>query len=310
MFEGLRVAVVVPAYNEEALIATTLTTMPDYVDRVVVIDDASTDGTAQAAEAVGDPRVTVVRQPVNGGVGSAVLTGHAIVFDEGADVSVVMAGDAQMDPSYLDRLLQPIAREGIGFTKANRFFARESFSGMPRHRVFGNVVLSFLTKASSGYWHLFDPQNGYTALTRQAWELLEPATISRGYDFENSLLIHLNVASVRARDVPIPALYGDEVSSIKLRKVIPRMLRTLHRGFWYRMLRKYIVPSFSPVALLLIAGLALATFGTVVGLFAIAYSIGDREASTGTWLLAVAPWLTGVFMLVQSLVMDIEESPQ
>lgn len=310
MFEGLRVGVVVPAWNESKLIATTLTTMPDFVDRVVVVDDASSDDTADRARAVGDPRVTVVTLEQNSGVGAAILEGHRILFEDGVDVSVVMAGDAQMDPEFLPALLHPLAHDGYGFTKANRFFAATSYAGMPKMRVFGNVVLSFMTKMSSGYWHLFDPQNGYTALHRSAWQLIDPARVEKRYDFENSLLIHLNVANVRACDVPIPAIYGDEVSGIRLSKVVPRLLRTLWNGFWYRITRKYVVPSFSPVALLLFTGLLFAGFGFVVGLAATIYSIGPREASTGTWLLSVAPGLTGVFMLVQALVLDIEESPR
>ena len=309
MYEGKRIGVVVPAWNESKLIATTLTTMPDFVDRIVVVDDASTDDTAEKARAVDDPRVTVITKETNGGVGSAVLTGHAIVFDDGCDVSVVMAGDAQMDPAYLGDLLDPIVHDGIGFSKANRFFSADSYTGMPKVRVFGNVVLSFLTKMSSGYWNLFDPQNGYTALSAHAWRLLKPASISIGYDFENSLLIHLNVANVRACDVPIPAIYGEEVSGIRLSNVVPRLLRTLWHGFWYRMLHKYVVPSFSPVALLFFVGLLLFGFGFLVGLLALIYSIGPREASTGTWLLSVAPGLAGVFMLTQALVLDILETP-
>ena len=310
MFEGMTVGVVVPAWNESKLIATTLTTMPDFVDRIVVVDDASSDDTAARARAVGDPRVTVVTLERNSGVGGAILAGHQILFDDGIDVSVVMAGDAQMDPDYLPDLLRPIAHDGCGFTKANRFFTSTSYVGMPKLRIFGNVVLSFMTKMSSGYWHLFDPQNGYTALHRSAWRLIDPAKIEQRYEFENSLLIHLSVANVVARDVPIPAIYGDEVSGIKLRKVVPRLMRTLWRGFWFRIMRKYVVPSFSPIALLLFTGLFLAGFGFVVGVLAVLYSIGPREASTGTWLLSIAPGLTGVFMLVQALVLDIQESPR
>jgi len=310
VYQGLRVGVVVPAWNESRLIATTLTTMPDFVDRIVVVDDASTDDTADRARAVDDPRVSVITHEHNGGVGSAILTGHKTLFAEGCDVSVVMAGDAQMDPNYLSALLDPIVHQGVGFAKANRFFNASSYSGMSRTRIFGNVVLSFLTKASSGYWHLFDPQNGYTALSAEAWRLLDSDSIARGYEFENSLLINLNIANVRARDVPIPAVYGEEVSGIRLHKVVPRLLGTLWRGFWQRIVRKYVVPSFSPVALLLFTGLLLAGFGFFVGVFAVAYSIGPREASTGTWLLSVAPGMTGVFMLIQALVLDIEESPR
>lgn len=310
MYRGLRIGVVVPAWNESKLIGKTLRTMPDFVDAIFVVDDASEDDTADKARDVQDARVHVRTQTKNGGVGSAIMTGHKLAFQADCDVSVVMAGDAQMDPDYLSHLLDPIVDDGIGFAKANRFFNASSYAGMPKLRIFGNVVLSFLTKASSGYWHLFDPQNGYTALTHSAWSLLDSEAIGLGYEFENSLLIHLNVANVRASDVPIPAIYGEEVSGIKLHKVVPKLLSTLWRGFWFRIIHKYVMPSFSPIALLLFVGLALSGFGFLVGLFALAYSIGPREASTGTWLLSVAPGLAGVFMLIQALVLDIQESPR
>ncbi len=310
MYKGLTVATVVPAHNESKLIGTTITTMPEFVDHVIVIDDASVDGTEDVARAVGDPRLVLIRHERNTGVGGAILDGHRRAVELKADVAVVMAGDAQMDPEYLPALLDPIAEDGVGFTKANRFFSRESYHGMPAYRIFGSVVLSFMTKAASGYWHLFDPQNGYTAISRDALSRLDLDKISLGYEFENDLLIHLNIANVRARDVPIPARYGEEVSGMRLHRVIPAISRLLWRGFWRRMLIKYVLQSFSPVALLFFSGLALAAFGTLLG----GYLIVDRYAwgvtpSAGTVLLAVAPWLAGIHLLINSLLLDIQESP-
>jgi glycosyltransferase involved in cell wall biosynthesis len=280
MYEGLRIAVVVPAHNEALLIGTTLHTMPDLVDRIFVIDDASTDDTSAIAEAVDDPRVTVIRHEVNTGVGGAILTGHRRVLEEGQDVSVVMAGDAQMDPDYL-----------------------------PRHRVFGNVVLSVMTKFSSGYYHLFDPQNGYTAVHRDALARLDLDAIAIDYSFENSLLIHLNVLRVQARDVPIPAIYGEEVSGMRLRRVIPMLLNTLIKGYWTRIWRRYVFPSFAPFALLFFGGLALLGLGALATVVLSVLSFNGVTASPATVMLAVAPILAGVQLLVQALVLDIQESP-
>jgi len=226
------------------------------------------------------------------------------------DASVVMAGDAQMDPDYLEPLLDPIADGRVGFSKANRFFSATSYRGMPRYRVFGNVMLSFLTKMSSGYWHLFDPQNGYTALSKQALQRLDLDAVATGYDFENSLLVHLNVLEIPACDVPIPAVYGNEVSGIKLGKVVPRLLRTLWKGFWFRIRHRYVAPSFSPVALLLFSGLALLGFGLLVGVFVVWNSIGPQTASAGTVLLAATPAMTGIHLLVNALLLDIQGSPK
>jgi glycosyltransferase involved in cell wall biosynthesis len=309
MYKGLRVAVVVPAYNEEKLIGKTITTMPDLVDRIFVVDDASTDDTAAVAEAVRDPRVEVVRRRQNAGVGSAILSGHRRVLEEGQDVSVVMAGDAQMDPDYLPALLDPIAEDGVQFTKANRFYARSSSEGMPSHRVFGNIVLSVMTKFASGYYHLFDPQNGYTALHKDALARLDLDSIALNYSFENSLLIHLNVLRVRARDVPIPALYGEEVSGMRLRRVIPMLLHTLFTGFWVRIWRKYVFPSFGPFALLFFSGLFLTFVGVTAAVVITVLAFNDVTASPATVMISIAPLLAGIQLLISALNIDISESP-
>ncbi len=307
MYRDLKVAVVVPAHNEELLIGKVIQTMPELVDHIIIADDASPDSTAEAARAVADHRTEVITLPENQGVGGAILTGHTRALELGADVSVVMAGDAQMDPAFLPSLLDPIASGDAQFTKANRFYGPGSFAGMPRHRIFGNIVLSFLTKAASGYWSLFDPQNGYTAIHRAALERLPMDRIAKRYEFENDMLIQLNILRVPARDVPIPAVYGDEVSGMKLSKVAPRILRQLWRGFWQRMWWKYVVQSFSPVALMFFSGLALVGFGFAMGIFVLVNTIGPPIASPGTVILSVAPFLTGTHLLIMALFLDIQE---
>jgi hypothetical protein len=254
--------------------------------------------------------VEVIRHEVNTGVGGAVLDGHRRVLAEGIDVAVVMAGDAQMDPAYLPALLDPIADAGYGFTKANRFFSMESFAGMPRHRIWGNVALGFMTKLASGYWHLFDPQNGYTAIRRTALERLPFGQIALGYPFENDLLIHLNILGVRARDVPVPALYGDEVSKMRVHRIAPAIAGTLWRGFWKRMWWKYVLWSFSPIAMLFFAGLALTIFGFLFGLFIVAVAVRGVTPTAATVMISVGPLLVGINLLVQALVVDIQESPR
>ena len=308
MYADLRVAVVVPAHNEEKLIGKVIKTMPDLVDHIIIVDDASTDETGRVAKDAADSRTEVMRLLENQGVGGAILAGHKRAMDMGADVSVVMAGDAQMDPDHLPALLDPIASGEAQFTKANRFYGFGSFDGMPRHRVIGNVGFSFLTKVASGYWNLFDPQNGYTAIHRSALERLPLDRISKRYEFENDLLIHLNILRVPARDVPIPAVYGDEVSGIRLHTAVPRILGQLHRGFWQRIWWKYVVQSFSAVALMLVGGLALTAAGTAVGIFILFNTIGEAQASAGTVVLSVAPLLSGFHMLLFAMLLDIQES--
>ena len=308
MYKGLVVAVVVPARDEERHVGGVIETMPAVVDHILVVDDGSRDDTAAAARAVHDPRCEVITRSSGGGVGAAIVTGHRRALELNADISVVMAGDGQMDPGRLLDLLDPLADHGYGFAKANRFFAIGSFDGMPRVRVAGNVLLSFLTKAASGYWQLFDPQNGYTAVTRDALRRLPLDRLSPGYAFENDLLIQLNIARVRATDVPIPARYGDEVSQIRLFRDAGRLSVTLFRGFWHRIWWKYVVQSFSPVALLLFGGLALIGFGGLVGIFVIVNTLGPATASPGTVLLSAAPLLSGFHLLISALLLDIQES--
>lgn len=309
MYQGLKVCVVVPAYNEEKLIAQTIRATPEFVDHIVVIDDCSTDATSQRARETGDARLTVIRHEVNTGVGGAICDGHREALRLGCDVSVVMAGDAQMDPAYLPALLAPIVDGTALFTKANRFYSGDSYRGMPPYRIFGNIVLSFMTKLASGYWHLFDPQNGYTAIHRTALERLDLNQVAKDYSFENDLLINLNILRVPACDVPIPAVYGEEMSTMRMRKVIPALLRQLTRGLFRRILLKYVVFSFSPIALLLLAGMALIGFGTLVGAWVVVETLGPPVASTASVLLAALPFLTGVHFLVGALTLDIQESP-
>jgi glycosyltransferase involved in cell wall biosynthesis len=309
MYCGAVIAVVVRAHNEHIHIADVIQTMPDIVDHIVVVDDGSDDDTSAVALSTGDARLVLLRHEGNLGVGAATVTGHRKARELSADVNVVMDGDGQMDPAYLAHLLEPVVQRGYGFAKANRFYSMSSFADMPRLRIFGNLVLSFATKFASGYWHLFDPQNGYTAIHREALDRLDLDRLARGYSFENDLLIQLNILRVPALDVPIPALYGDELSGIRLRKVVPELVHLMFWGFWRRFFQKYVLWSFSPIALLLLVGLALLAFSLVMGVWVISMTLGPPVATTGSVLLAVTPFLVGVQLVLNALVLDIQESP-
>lgn len=310
MYKGKKICVVVPAYNEGELVLKVIGTAPELVDHIVIIDDASKDNTYDIAKGSKDPRVIVIKHEKNQGVGGAIMSGHKKMVELGDDISVVMAGDAQMDPAYLPILLDPITDEGYGFTKGNRFLEKDSLKGMPAHRVFGNVVLTFLTKFASGYWDIFDPQNGYTAITREALDHIDFDMIQKGYSFENDLLINLNIFNVRIKDVPIPALYGDEQSHIKLHKVIPHLLAALARGYFRRITQKYVLRSFSPVALFLAAGSILFFWGAGFGLFELIKHWGGEPAATGIIMMAVLPLLAGFELLLQAIVLDINQTPR
>jgi glycosyltransferase involved in cell wall biosynthesis len=309
MYQDKRIAVVVPCYNEERHVAEVIATMPDFVDHILIVDDRSKDATFEVATAAATSRTEVIRHEVNKGVGGSIVTGHRRAIELKADVVAVMAGDGQMDPAYLPSLLDPVVSGRKGFAKANRFYSANSFAGMPRYRFWGNVILTFLTKMASGYWNIVDPQNGYTAVSRSVLERMPLHKLAERYEFENDQLIWLNILDVAAVDVPIPAVYRDEVSTLRLYQVMPRLTRLLMGGFWRRMWRKYVLWSFSPIALLLLIGILMTVFGVAVGIWAIVQSIGPNEASTGTWLLAVGPTLVGIQMLTQALVLDIQATP-
>ena len=309
MYDGQRVAVVVPAYQEERLIADTLRGIPDFVDDVVVVDDCSADDTAEAARAVHDERIEVLRLERNEGVGGAIITGHRRAMERGADIMVVMAGDNQMDPDELPRLLTPITQDGYGFAKGNRFYTTGGMGGMPAHRVVGNMLMTFLNKASSGYWNIVDPQNGYTAVTREALEMVPLDRVARRYQFENDLLVWLNIANVRATDVNIPARYGDEVSTIRLSTEVPRIMWQMYTGFWRRVWFKYFLWSFSPIAVMLVVGMLFTLIGLAVGVWTTAIALGGDSPSAGTTILSVVPFMSGFYLLIQAMVLDIQATP-
>jgi glycosyltransferase involved in cell wall biosynthesis len=226
MIEGLDVAVVVPAFNEERHVARVVSSTPPFVDRVVVVDDASEDATSERARATGDGRLSVLRHPINRGVGAAIATGYAHAFDAGADVAVVMAGDGQMDPADLEALLAPILRDEADYVKGNRLAWPDVARRMPLTRLVGNHALSALTRAATGV-PVRDSQCGYTALTRAAAARLRLDRLWPRYGYPNDLIASLAAAGLRVRDVPVRPVYADETSGVDLRHalfVVPYVL--------------------------------------------------------------------------------------
>ena len=310
MYNGHVIAAVIPAYREEKLIASVLRGIPELVDLIVVIDDGSQDGTSAQVLSVDDPRITLLRHDLNTGVGGAIIDGHRKALELGADVCVVMAGDAQSDPAHLPALLDPVTTGGYGFSKANRFFSATSFDGMPKLRVAGSIALTFLTKACSGYWNLVDPANGYTAIRADVLARMDMDKLSSGYSFEADMLVWLNILDVPAIDVPAAAVYGEETSTMRIGRDGLRIGATLVNGFWRRMWRKYILWSFSPVALLLFSGLLLLATSAAFAGVAIAMSTPARPLPTATVLLSAGPGLMGFYVLIQALVLDIQATPR
>jgi glycosyltransferase involved in cell wall biosynthesis len=309
VLEGKRVAVVVPAFDEERLIATTLASIPELVDRVIVVDDASQDGTAAAAAGTVDERVEVITHEKNRGVGAAILTGYRRALEDGADVAVVMAGDNQMDPDDLEAIAGPVARGEVEYAKANRLFTGRAWELIPRTRYLGNAVLSLLTKIASGYWHVADSQSGYTAVSRKTLELLDLDRIYPRYGFPNDMLVHLNVINARVRDVPSRPVYGvGETSGIRLGRVIPAISWLLTKAFFWRMREKYVIRDFHPLVFFYFFGILFSLIGFVLGVTVTILRIGGNELSVGTVVLVALLLIAGLLFTLFAMLFDMESN--
>jgi glycosyltransferase involved in cell wall biosynthesis len=307
MLDGKRVAVVVPAYDEEHLVVDTLAGIPEFVDRIYVVDDASRDATAERAEGVGDPRVEVIRHERNRGVGAAIVSGYRRALEEGVDVACVMAADNQMDPSELQSLVEPVARGEVEYAKANRLFSGEAWNVIPRTRYLGNAILSLLTKIASGYWHVADSQAGYTAASREALADLDLDRLYPRYGFPNDVLVHLNVQNARVRDVRSRPIYDvGEQSGIRLRSVVPRISWLLFKGFWWRMGHKYVIRDFHPLVFFYAFGVLMTLAGFVLGLVEVVLRIAGNEITTPTIVLVAVLFIAGLQLTLFAMWFDME----
>jgi len=224
--------------------------MPIQVDAIVIIDDASTDGTVNVVEKASqrDPRITLLRHSVNQGVGAAIASGYKFARDQNYEIAVVMAGDGQMAPEDFVPVVDPVARGEVDYAKGNRLVTHGAFKQMPTSRFLGNAVLSLLTKIASGYWHIADSQSGYTALGRTALHTIDWDIMYKRYGQPNDLLVRLNVYNFRVRDIPMPPVYGQgEVSKMKKRKVVFTLSWLLVKLFLWRLKEKYVVRDFHPL---------------------------------------------------------------
>ena len=309
MLEGKRVAVVVPAFDEERLIRTTVAGIPDFVDRIYVVDDASRDGTAEQVRSAGYSRVEVISHERNQGVGAAILTGYRRALEDGADVTCVMAGDNQMDPADLEAIAAPVARGDVDYAKANRLFTGRAWKLIPRTRYLGNAVLSLLTKIASGYWHVADSQSGYTAIDRKTLELLDLDRIYARYGFPNDMLVHLNVINARVRDVPSRPVYGvGETSGIRLRRVIPAISWLLTKAFFWRMREKYVIRDFHPLVFFWLFGILFSLIGLVLGTTVTILRILGNELTVATVVLVALLLIAGLLFTLFAMLFDMESN--
>ena len=309
MLEGKRVAVVIPAYNEEQLIGATIEGIPNFVDRIYVVDDASKDGTVGAARKVHDRRVQVIEHEHNAGVGAAIVSGYNRAYEDDMDVTAVMAADNQMPPDDLEHICSPVARGELDYAKANRLFTGQAWELIPRYRYLGNAILSLLTKIASGYWHVADSQSGYTAVSREYLGLLDLDRIYKRYGFPNDMLVHLNVWNARVRDIPSRPIYGvGERSGIRLRRVVPTISWLLMKGFFWRMREKYVIRDFHPLVFFYIFGFLMTLLGLALGITEVVLRILGNQITAATVVLVALLLIFGSQFTLFAMWFDMESN--
>ncbi len=304
------IAVIIPAYNVEQYIKKVIGGLPSYIDFIIVIDDCSKNHTAQEINKIKDSRIHLIKHTKNKGVGGAMLSGYQVAYDLGADIMVKIDGDDQMDPQYIMPLLAPILDLEADYAKGNRFLHMKELQKMPIIRRIGNWGLSFLTKLASGYWNIFDPTNGYTALHREAYILLNKEAIDKDFFFETSTLIQLQRGRAVVRDVPIPAQYENQSSNLSPLRTFFTFPPKLFKNSLKRISFQYFLYDFTAVSVYLSVGIPSIIFGTIWGLGKWIASIRTGiVTSTGTVLIAVLPIIIGVQLLTQALSLDINNVP-
>ena len=306
------VIVVIPSYRVTAHILELIPKIGPEVGTILVVDDACPEGSGELVrQQCRDPRVRVLFHNANRGVGGAVMTGYREALRKGADVIVKLDGDGQMDPALLPRFIAPILAGEADYTKGNRFYDLRYISRMPAMRLAGNAALSFMAKFSTGYWDIFDPTNGYTAISGRAAAMLPLDRISERYFFESDILFRLGTFRAVVRDVPMDAHYGDEVSNLKIGKVLPEFFSKHIRNFAKRIFYGYFLRDVSVASLELVCGTILLLFGTVYGGWHWWQSVSSGQtAATGVIMLAAMPVLIGLQLLLAFLAYDIASVPR
>lgn len=307
-----KIAVVIPAYKVCQHIEKVISGIGPEVSRIYVVDDGCPDGSGKFLQAIcTDPRVTIIRKPVNEGVGGAVMTGYEMALQDQADIIVKVDGDGQMDPSLIKDFVMPIAAGEADYTKGNRFYNLEKIRTMPKARLFGNAALSFMTKLSSGYWDLFDPTNGYTAIHSDIARKLPLKKISRRYFFETDMLFRLNTMRAVVIDIPIDAKYGDETSNLKISSIFCEFLLKHNRNFFKRIFYNYYLRDMSLASIELPLGIILSLFGMSFGIYHwIASRLVDESMTAETVMLSAMSLIIGIQFILAFIAYDISSIPK
>jgi glycosyltransferase involved in cell wall biosynthesis len=308
--EASGVWLVVPCYRVKAKILDVIAKTPPWIEGIVCVDDACPEGSGDFIEANNtDPRVTVVRLAQNQGVGGATLAGYGEAVARGGQVLVKVDGDDQMDLGYVAHLVAPILLGEADYAKGNRFTSISHLTTMPQVRVFGNAALSFAAKLSTGYWNIFDPTNGYTAIEAQVAKMILEKRVSRRFFFETDLLYHLGTLRAVVRDVPMPARYADEVSNIRIGAIVGPFALKHMRNFAQRVVGQYFVRDFNAASLELLFGMFFMLFGMAYALSYFANRVPGQAASAGVVMLAALPVILGVQFLLQAMNFDVLNVP-
>jgi len=311
MIQDTKITVVIPSYKASKKIHNVIQTLPEFIDNIIVIDDKCPQNSGEIALSLNNKKVDVIFHKINQGVGGAVISGYKKALEIESDIIIKIDSDGQMDPAYIEKLISPIINENAGYTKGNRFKDFIALRQMPKIRLFGNSILSFLVKASSGYWDIMDPTNGFTAISKQALIRLNLDEISKRYFFESDMLINLNIEDCVVKDVSIPAKYDNEESSLSIIKVAFSFPPKLIKGFLKRIFYKYYIYNFNMASIYMLLGFPMFFFGFIYGLFSWYQAIHtDIEASTGTVMFAVLPIILGIQFILQAISIDMDNIPK
>ena len=312
-FSAYAIAMVIPAYRVERDVEAVLHSMPPYIKHIIVVDDASPDSTFErvTAAAQKDERILLLRHLQNQGVGGAMLTGFQKALELNAQIIIKLDGDGQMDPARIPALIEPLIEGKADYTKGNRFRDFKSLQMMPFVRRVGNLGLSFLTKVATGYWNLFDPTNGFFAIRAEVLARLPFDKIDRRYFFETSMLANLYLLNALVLDIPMPARYGSETSSLSIRRALFEFPYKLSTIFLRRILLRYYLYDFSMVSLYLLIGIPLLLFGGIFGgIKWVQYASQNIPAPTGTVMLPTLSVILGIQILLSAIEIDMNSAPR
>jgi dolichol-phosphate mannosyltransferase len=306
----VKTAVVIPAFKVVDSIRDVILSIPANIDHIIVVDDHCPYSSGKEAEKLNKKNVVVFYHEQNQGVGGAVITGYEKAIELGCEIIIKMDGDGQMETEYIESLIAPLIANEADYTKGNRFVNFKALKSMPKIRLFGNSLLSFMLKIVSGYWNVMDPTNGYTAIHRRVLKKLNLGRISKRFFFESDMLIHLNIIKAVVKDINIPARYEGEESSLNIKKALLQFPPKLFSRFFRRIFFRYFIYDFNMASVYMILGLPLFTGSVLFGIIEwIDSAVTGRPRSAGTIMLVALPIIISFQMLLQAIQIDINSVP-